>query len=495
MHSVANHPISTRQAEIADLVVSGKSNREIAETLFLSPRTVETHVAALFNKLGVRSRTELVAAVLRPAGGELAAHIAKTNLPLQVNGLVGRESEVATIAQTLQDVRLVTVTGTGGVGKTRTALHVGTDLAHRWGNGVWFVDLAPLGDPSSVYATVSLSLGIQESPNRPPIETILGYLKRKTLLLILDNCEHVIAEAANLADAILKSCPGVSILATSREPLKIEGEQSYRLPSLPVPTLDIVNTLRATQAAEYGAVTLFVERGQAVDHRFALTDQNAPIVVDIVRRLDGIPLAIELAAARVKILSVGALAKKLDERFRILGHGHRTALARHQTMRALFDWSYNLLSPAERRFFDCLSIFAGGCTLPIATAVCASAGTEEPSILELLESLVDKSLVVADLDGREPRYRILESSRQYAREKLAARGEHAAVAHRHAAAYLGLASGSSERGTPRRTGRGSRRRKLSSRTGGQRWSGPLMRGAMTSSGSVSSAHFSRFGPS
>jgi predicted ATPase len=258
-------------------------------------------------------------------------------------------------------------------------------------------------------------------------------------LLILDNCEHVIAEAAALADALLRGCPHLRIFATSREPLRIAGERAYRLPSLRFPMPQEAFGLTAAGAAGYAATMLFAQRAQASDQRFALSDDNAPIVAEICRRLDGIPLAIELAAARVNILSVWALSQKLDQRFRILTGGDRTVLPCHQTMRALIDWSYDLLTAPEQRLFERLAVFAGGCTLAAATDVCDDDAVDELGLLELLTSLVDKSLVVADLDGPEPRYRLLESSRQYAREKLAARGEATRVAHRHALAYTDLA--------------------------------------------------------
>jgi predicted ATPase/DNA-binding CsgD family transcriptional regulator len=436
MHSAPKTTLSARQAEIADLIAGGKSNREIAETLFLSERTVETHVTAIFNKLNVRSRTELVAAVLRSAPSKAVAVGRRTNLPSQLKSLVGREAEVAQIRAALQDDRLVTLTGAGGIGKTLTALQVGADLLEGFDGGVWLVELAPLSDASLVASAIARALGVPESPNVPQIETLIAHLWRKRLLLLLDNCEHLVAAAATLADALLRGCPELRILATSREPLKVAGERAYRLPSLRVPTPDATRSLGASGAIAYGAIVLFSERARAVDHRFTLTDQNAPIVADICRRVDGIPFAIELAAARVRILSVKVLSERLHQCFRILTGGERAALPRQQTMRALIDWSYDLLSPPEQRLFDRFSIFAGGCSLATATAVCAGEDGDELDVLDLLTSLVDKSLILADVDGIEPRYRLSESSRQYAHEKLLARGEQEAVARRHALACL-----------------------------------------------------------
>jgi len=348
---------------------------------------------------------------------------------------VGRETEIADIIDILQDGRLVTVTGAGGIGKTRTALAVGDALLEATQTRVWLVELAPLAQGSFVATAVAQALNVRESPDRP-LQTLLAHLERKSLLLILDNCEHVIAEAAAFADALLRGCPHVRILATSREPLRIAGERTYRLPSLRVPVLQEIERLRACGAAGYAAVMLFAERAQARDRGFALTDDNAPIVAEICRRLDGIPLAIELAAARVSVLSVRALLMKLDQRLRILTGGDRTALPRHQTIRALIDWSYDLLTPADQRLFERLSIFASGFTLGAAAAVYGEDAVDELGVLELLTSLVNKSLAVADLGEREPRYRLLESSREYAYEKLAARGEATLVAHRHALVYV-----------------------------------------------------------
>jgi predicted ATPase/DNA-binding CsgD family transcriptional regulator len=431
--------LSARQAEIAQLVATGKSNREIADVLSLSDRTVETHIAALFSKLGVRSRTELAALIVRRAGdgGTHGAPIARTNLPLELNALLGRAIDVAHIVSALQRDRLVTVTGPGGIGKTRTALAVGAELLPRTVDGVWLIDLAPIGTEQLVIGALAQWLGLAEAPSRTLGDTVLAYLNRRSLVLLIDNCEHVISDAAKTVDALLRTCPGVRVLATSREPLKISGEHVYGLPALRVPTRAAARTLNVAEAEEYAAIVLFAERVRAADQLFVLSEETAPVVADVCLQLDGLPLAIELAAARVKILSVKGLSEKLDQRFRILTGGARSALPRHQTMRAVIDWSYDLLTGAERRLFAHLSIFTGGCALSDAAALWDA--QDELGILELLSSLADKSLIVPDLDGPEPRYRMKESSRQYAAEKLAAGGEHAAVAGRHARVYLALA--------------------------------------------------------
>ena len=359
------------------------------------------------------------------------------NLPLALTSFVGRDAELDEIATLIRDHRMVTLTGAGGVGKTQTALHVATALGAD--RAVRFIGLAPIADPSLVLAAVASTLGVQQVPSRPLLETVVAYLKSKALLLIVDNCEHVITQAAIVANALLAGCPRVQILATSREPMRAASEYAYRLPSLSVPSAEIAPDLRAADAATYGVIVLFTDRASAANHRFTLSDENVPIVAEICRRLDGIPLAIELAAARVNVLSLKTIAEKLDDRFRLLTSGDRTALPRQQTMRATIDWSYDLLAEQEKRVLERLSVFAGGCTLAGATSVCTSHDTGRGDVLDLLSSLVDKSLVVADFEGSEVRYRLLESFREYARERLLKVGDRDVFAHRHALAYLELA--------------------------------------------------------
>jgi predicted ATPase/DNA-binding XRE family transcriptional regulator len=374
-------------------------------------------------------------------GSRQAAEMPHSNLPLLLSSFVGREAELRDISALVRDHRLVTLTGTGGIGKTRTALRVGGILADNADDGVWLIELAPVGDPLMVAAAIASALGVQEVHQRPLLQTLLAFLKNKRLLVILDNCEQVITGAAIVADTLLTGCPGLRILATSREPLRAAGEYTYRIPSMGMPPPGSSDRLGAPDVAAYGAIALFTERARAADHRFALTDENAPIVVELCRRLDGIPLAIELAAARAHTLSLHALSEKLDQRFRILTAGNRAAMPRHQTMRAAIDWSYDALPALEQRAFERLSIFSGGCTLAAAAAVCApdANGEADVDVLELVSSLVDKSLVAADLERREPRYSLLESFRHYAREKLVARDERQIVARRHAVAYLDIA--------------------------------------------------------
>lgn len=359
------------------------------------------------------------------------------NLPLQLTSFVGRDDDVNEIKALLQEHRLVTLCGIGGAGKTRCAIQVGADMLDRFPDGVWLAELAPITDATLVASAIAKALGIRESPTAPLLDTLVAYLRPRRLLLLLDNCEHVIEGARDVVARILRACPEVRILATSREALNIAGEQLFRLPSLGVPPLQ--ETLTARVARPYGAVALFADRAAASDTRFALNDENARYVAEISRRLDGIPLAIELAAARIKVLSPRELAKKLDERFRVLTGGDRSALPRHRTMRALIDWSYDLLSEEERALFRKLSIFAGGFTLESASAIWAGEAMDELTVLEQLTSLVDKSLVQADAGAPITRYRLLESTRQYAREKLIERGEEAAIARAHAEVFLALA--------------------------------------------------------
>jgi len=361
------------------------------------------------------------------------------NLPRQLTSFVGRDDEVAFIKSLIAESPLVTLVGTGGAGKTRCAVQIGGELLDGSGDGVWVVELASITDGLLVASAVAHALGVQEGTSRPIIETLTGYLKRKRLLLILDNCEHVIAQARKVAAAILKSCPDVRILATSRESLNIAGERAYRMPSLSMPAAN--TNSNASFALRYGAPTLFVDRARAADERFVLTDENAAHVTEICRRLDGIPLALELAAARVNVLSPHQLEHKLNERFRLLTRGDPNALPRQQTMRALIDWSYDLLSDAERSVFRRLSIFVGGFTLETAGLVAAARDGENDgfAVFDVLSSLVDKSLVQAEPADSGMRYRLLESTRHYAAEKLAEHGEHTAVARAHASAFLALA--------------------------------------------------------
>jgi predicted ATPase/DNA-binding CsgD family transcriptional regulator len=403
--------LSARQTEIATLVAAGKSSREIAEALSLSPRTVDTHVAAIFQKLGINSRVELVAALFAASEKETEAC---ENLPRKLTSFVGRQDEMAAVSALLKKQRLVTLVGIGGVGKTRLALQVAANEVAHVRDGVWFVDLAPLSDAGYITTAVAQALGFPLSADGDPLPSLLRQLKAKQTLLIFDNCEHVVEPVARVIAAIVRECPKVTILASSRQSLHIAGETTFAIPAL-------------TGAP---AVELFLERARAVDDRFELTPENARAIEEICRRLDGIPLAIELAAARIRILRPQQLLDRLSDRFRLLANGSRDAMPRHQTLRALIDWSHDLLREDERFLFRRASVFVGGFTIEGAAAL---ATTQERSIdaFDTLASLIDKSLVLAEPGGEAVRYRFLESARAYANEKLVEADEDRWAARQH----------------------------------------------------------------
>jgi predicted ATPase/DNA-binding winged helix-turn-helix (wHTH) protein len=350
-----------------------------------------------------------------------------SNLPHLANALIGRERDVTEIEALLSKYSLVTLVGSAGVGKTSLALQVGADLLARFPDGAWFVELAPLDRPELLGEAVAGVLGLPVHGERPAMDAIAAFLRSRRVLLILDNCEHVIAAAASLADTLLKTCPGVVLLATSREALSVAGEHAYPVPLLDVPTRS--TNLTASQANAHSGVRLFVERAAATIGRFSLTDEIAPIVAEICRRLDGIPLAIELAAPRLKMLKPKALLARLDEQLHLLTVGSRTAMPRQQTLRAAIEWSYALLSEAEQAMLRSLGVFAGSFTQEAVAAVATGAPAEASDVFDVLAGLVDKSLVVSLAGMGENRYRLLESTRAFAREQLTA-GRHAVLARR-----------------------------------------------------------------
>ncbi len=319
-----------------------------------------------------------------------------TNLPLQLTSFIGREKEVAQITSLVHDNRLVTLVGAGGVGKTRTILHVAANLLESFEDGVWFIELAPLSSGEYIPAAVAHELGVTLGSG-DPVASLVHALKSKHALLLFDNCEHVIDPAARIIAAILGGCPKITVLSSSRQALEIGGEQSFRLPSL----------------EESTSIALFAERAAAAEKRFALTDDNAGTVGDICRRLDGIPLAIELAASRMSTLTARQLLQMLHERFRLIAQTRSDRLPRQQTLRALIDWSFDLLDEDERKVFRRLAIFAGGWTMHAATAVCADEHFDDWQIFELLTGLVAKSLVVTEPCGDDLRYSMLNSIRDY----------------------------------------------------------------------------------
>ena len=354
------------------------------------------------------------------------------NLPIQLTSFIGRAREIAEVKRLLGAARLVTLTGAGGAGKTRLALQVAAEMVEGHPDGVWLTEFAPIADPALVPKTVASALAIPEQPGRDMTETLVDALRLKALLLVLDNCEHLLAACRDLAAALLRKCPQVRILATSREGLGVPGESLWRVPSLSMPE-DIRHLPPSEELVLYEAVRLFVDRAVATAPGFTVTSENAPAVAQVCHQLDGIPLAIELAAARVKVLAVEQIASRLDDRFRLLTGGSRMVLPRHQTLRAAIDWSYHLLSETERVLLRRLSVFAGGWTLEAAESVCPGGTVEAAAILDLLASLVDKSLVLVEAKRGEARYRLLETVRQYARDCLTEAGEEAVVRTRHRA--------------------------------------------------------------
>jgi predicted ATPase/class 3 adenylate cyclase len=355
------------------------------------------------------------------------------NLPRQVTTFVGRTTEIELLADLVRDTPLVTLTGVGGVGKTRLALQVAAEAVADFPDGAWLCELAPVADPGATWEVLAGCLGVQAVPGRKIDETVLEYLALKHLLLVLDNCEHLLDAVARQVTAITQRCPEVSVLATSREGLALAGERIVAVPSLAVPADNHVTTLLAADA-----VHLFTDRARAAKHDFAPDDRNIAAVGELCRRLDGIPLAIELAAARVRTLSPDDLVARLDQRFKLLTRGSRAALERHQTLRSTIDWSYDLLDEPERRALDRLSVFAGSCDLAAAEAVLAAGDLDAVDVADALSQLVDKSLVLAE-DKGGVRFRLFESIRQYAGERLEADGETAAVRRRHADHYVGVA--------------------------------------------------------
>ena len=358
------------------------------------------------------------------------------NLPAQLSTFIGREREVSEVRALVESSRLVTLTGAGGAGKTRVGLQVAAELLDGSGDGVWLVELAAVTDENAVAMAIWQALRLAAGPGLPVLEALLDALALQDVLIVLDNCEHLIGGCAKTTEAIVRRCPRVHLLATSREPLGIGGETIYRVPSLSLPGPEDSGS-QAPGASD--AVALFVERARAQGVALAVDEKGGPLAVSVCRRLDGMPLAIELAAARLRSMSLAELHDRLDQRFRLLTGGSRTALERQQTLRATVGWSYSLLTGAERVLLARLSVFAGGFDLAAAETVCGSGGIDALDVSGLLGSLVDKSLVVAEPAATALRYRLLETIRLFAAERLAEAGEEAAVAGAHCAHFLALA--------------------------------------------------------
>ncbi len=450
-------PLTRREQDILALLEKRLTNPEIARELTLALSSVKWYIQQINHKLGVNSRRQAVARA-RELGLLEDFPTPKHNLPRQLTRFIGREKEIAQVKGLLEAHALVTLTGSGGVGKTRLAIRVAQEILEKYPDGVWLVDLAPLSDPGLLAQRLAAALGLREEAHRPIQETLVDFLRGKGALIVLDNCEHLSAACASLVDALLQACPRVKLLATSREILGVSGERPHRVPSLEFPDPYELPDLIVLQ--KYEAVRLFSERAQAALPGFQATAYNRLAIAQICQRLDGIPLALELAAARLNVLTTGQLAARLDDAFGLLTGGSRTALPRHQTLRATIDWSYQLLSESERILLRRLSIFAGGWRLEAAEAVAsdplsvnssrASAKNEQPipehqalvtaNILELLSSLVKKSMVIAERrQGAETRYRLLETVRQFALEKLIAAGESEALSDRHCQYFVQFA--------------------------------------------------------
>ena len=450
-------PLTRREREILALLAQGYSGPEIANHLTLALSSVRWHLNHLYAKLGVNTKRHALdrARLLgllppplaaAPSGAKVPGAAPLPNLPIQFTRFFGREIEIGQLKDRLAEYRLVTLTGEGGVGKTRLSLRVAEAVARDFAEGVAFVELAPVTGPALVAQQVAVTLGVPEDPGHAILESLAATLRDRQLLLVLDNCEHLLEACAQLAHTLLQGCPGVRVLATSRQALGIAGEAVYRVPSLSFPDPDHLPAIEKLD--DFVAVRLFVDRARLVLADYQVTADNAVHLARICQRLDGIPLAIEMAAARVKLLSAERLADRLDDAFQLLTGGSRTALPRQQTLRAAIDWSYALLSVEERLLLRRLSVFAGGCTLEAVEAVCA-VNAEGSSTLDGLASLVAKSMAHADRrQGDEARYRLLELVRQYAQEKLEESAETTELAARHCDYYLAFA----DRAVPKLSG-------------------------------------------
>ncbi|HEV2517320.1 MAG TPA: BTAD domain-containing putative transcriptional regulator [Devosia sp.] len=386
----------------------------------------------LARELGVEPAEE-TRALLRVTSGPAADQVAEVreqplgrtqlahNLPRQLTSLVGRDREVEDVLARLNRYRLVTLTGPGGAGKTRMAVETGFRLAGGYADGVWLVELASIADPNLIGEALCGALGVPVAGDRPAVASAIAHLNQREVLLILDNCEHLVAASAKLVEMLLGACPDVSILVTSRESLSVSGESLYRVPGLDYP--DRIEAISPTAAVNFSAVQLFVDRAAAIVEGFTLDDANTPAIASICRQVDGIPLAIELAVGRLKMMGPDWLAANLSASFLTLRRSSRAGPKHHQTLRGMLDWSYDLLEPEEQALLRRLAVFAGGCTLASAMRVASGAPIAEDQVFDLLSSLVEKSLVAVDVTAAEPRYRLLETTRSYALDKQREIGE------------------------------------------------------------------------
>ncbi|MFI7124959.1 ATP-binding protein [Nonomuraea sp. NPDC050153] len=365
------------------------------------------------------------------ATSRVSARTYAGGLPAEVTSFIGRRHEVAAVKRLLADARMVTLTGPGGVGKTRMALRVATDLRRAFPDGVWLVELAELDNPALLPQAMVAALKIQSHAARPPVQVLTEHLRQQRALVVLDNCEHVLDESCLLAQALLRSAPELRILATSRQPLGVVGEQEFPVPTLPLPSGDPQNTMS-------DAVQLFAERATAVLPDFTVTDENQDVIEQICRRLDGLPLGIELAVVRLRVLSVHQLLDRLDDLFGLLSAGSKATASRHRTLRALIDWSHGLCTEHERLLWASLSVFTGSLDLEAAEEICAGAGLPHDEILDLMIGLVEKSVLIREEHPYGVRFRLLDTIRQYGRERLAASGQEQELKRRYRDYYRRL---------------------------------------------------------
>jgi len=437
-------PLSERELEILRLVADGSSDREIAEALFLSLNTIKWHNRQIYSKLGVSSRTQAVALAsqaglmaAQSAPLDFSAHKSRRKLPAQVTSFIGRSKEISEVRRLLDESRLLTLTGPGGVGKTRLATQVAADLADEdaFEDGIFFVDLAPIRQGAQVGDTIVEALDIMVGGGQPISKLLETHLENKKLCLLLDNFEHVL-EAAPLVGSLLSTAPDLKFLVTSREALNLYGEQEYSVPPLSLPDID--DSASLSSLTDHEAVALFIQRAQAVAPDFTLEDENVTSVAEICVRLDGLPLAIELAAARVKHFRPQALLNQIESRFTVLGKGPRDLPERQRTLRGAIDWSYELLDESEKKLFTRLSVFQGGRTIEAVEKVCCHDLFLD--VLDGLVSLLNKSLLWQEEGPEsEPRFIMLETIHEYARERLQESGEAQDIHRRHSEYFTSLA--------------------------------------------------------
>ena len=435
-------PLTRREQEILALLAERLSNNEIARKLTLAPSSVKWYTKQIFAKLGINTRQQV--ADRAKELGLLKANTPKqptaNNLPVSMTPFIGRQAQVEQVVRMISELnyRLVTLTGAGGVGKTRLALKVAEALVETFNHGVWLVELASLSNSALVDQNVAAVFGLTAQPDHSLMALLEDNLRDKKLLIILDDCEHLIEACARLVDRLLRFCPGLQFLVTSRESLGLEGEIPFSVPSMSFP-----NPLRLPPVEEikqYEAVHLFVDRARLISPNFAITEENSGNIARICKRLDGIPLALELAAARVKILSVEQIANHLEDSFNLLAGGFRTALPRHQTMRASINWSYQMLSEEERVLLRRFSVFSGGWTLDASEAICSGYPLLARSVIDLLLQLVNKSLVIVEQDlNHGIRYYLLNAIWEFAYEKLVEADEEENIRNHHLAYFLARA--------------------------------------------------------